>query len=130
MTNATATLSELGLTLAQSREQRLLRVVTLSYSYTLTQADTPTRRTPPPYLISVDILGDDPLSDDVLARQVDSHELACEPGQQISIKRSLIVAQALLNEDIGDDEIKLKIQVRLEDTQIAEAFTPIVRGKF
>ncbi len=130
MTSDTTTLSDLELTLEQSREQRQLRVVKLSYSYTLAQPDTPQRRTPPPYLISIDILGDDLLVDDVLARRIDRHELRCEPGEQVSIERTLTVAQALLDEDIGDDEIKLKIQVQLDDTLIVEAFTPIVRGKF
>ncbi len=44
--------------------------------------------------------------------------------------RSFIVAQGVLDEDIGDDEIKLRIRVSRGAEPPVSASTPIVKGKF
>ncbi len=143
-----ASLSNLSLTLAQSSQQRILRVVDLGYSYTLTNTvDAPDRSHKDPatiFRVEIDIIGDDVLSDDLLARAVDQHTVECPAGTTIATNRELTVAQGLLDEDVGDDEIKLVVRVqrdnnnsesRQQDSQlqpdrIIEATTPIVKGKF
>jgi len=124
-------LKQLQLTLEQSQEQRLLRVVRVGYAYTLSNPGEPGVKEPSaPFVGEIDIFGDDLLSDDLLAKGVDQHEFDCAPGSETRIERRLIVAQAVLDEDIGDDEIKLRIRVSRDKDAPLSAFTPIVKGKF
>ncbi len=131
----TAAFSNLSLTLTQNAQQRLLRVVDVSYSYTLTNRTTQTPTDPnTPFQVEIDILGDDVLTDDLLARAVDSHSIECPPGAKVTNSRSITVAQGLLDEDMGDDEIKLTIRVQRgtkgSTEPAVEATTPVVKGKF
>jgi len=149
----TASLSNLSLTLAQSSQQRILRVVDLGYSYTLTNSVDPDAKDPGTvFQVEIDIIGDDVLSDDLLARAVDQHTVDCPAGASIETRRELTVAQGLLDEDVGDDEIKLTVRVqptssdtskhqpanesepqtppKLKQHSVVEATTPIVKGKF
>lgn len=127
----TATLSDLSLTLTQTNEQRLLRVVKIGYSYVLGNTADPSTKDPAtPFEVTIDILGDDVLTDDLLASSVDAHNLLCPPGEAVSVQREFTVAQGLLDEDIGDDEIKLTIRVHRDSEAPVEATTPIVKGKF
>ncbi|MEM7220543.1 MAG: hypothetical protein AAF515_19435 [Pseudomonadota bacterium] len=123
-------LTDTTLSLTQSDEDRLLRIVHVGYGYTLTRdadCDLPEEGLE----VSIDILGDDLISDDLLARDIDRHVVACRAGATTSQQRRLVVAQALLDEDIGDDEIKLRISAHdASGTRLATAMTPIVRGAF
>lgn len=129
-------LTDLSLTLTQNQEQRLLRVVEISYSYTLHNSLDNTQ-----FLTNIDILGEDVLRDQLLAQAVDKHETQCKPGEHHRTHRRLVVAQGLLDEDVGDDEIKLRVNVEslavghttntVPPTQtVVSALTPMVRGKF
>lgn len=152
----TASLSNLSLTLTQSSQQRVLRVVDVGYSYTLTNPVDASISTGEKdsaitaFIVEIDIIGDDVLSDDLLARAVDQHKIICPEGASVATSRQLTVAQGLLDEDVGDDEIKLVVRVTRDnrsdsdsadsnaDTTAAsnkrpqqiEATTPIVKGKF
>ena len=81
--------------------------------------------------ISVDILGDDVVSDDVLAAGVDrTHRRVQRHSQPIEMRRSFLVGQSLLDEDVGTDEIKLRIRARDSVGDEIVADTGIVRGNF
>jgi hypothetical protein len=126
-----ATLSRLILTLEQTDAQRLLQVVRVSYDYTLTGSEVECERNIS-YEISVDLLGDDVLSDEVLASGVDTHIVECggTNGAPIPMRRSLVVGQSLLNEDVGTDEIKLRIRATSDAGEEISLTSAIVRGRF
>jgi len=123
-----ATLSGLILTLKQTDVQKALQIVGVTYGYTLTCSDVECERGVS-YDISVDIIGDDLIDDDLLASCVDRHVVECDP-LPIEMRRSFLVGQSLLDEDIGTDEIKLRVCVR--DSAGGETFavTGIVKGDF
>ena len=124
-------LSNMSLTLAQSPEQSKLGIVAVGYSYRLENPlDPAIKDSGLPFVVCIDILGDDVLTDDRLALGVDEHSIDCAPGNICPVQRQLIVAQGLLDEDVGDDEIKLQIRVSRDGTELLTAMTPIVRGKF
>lgn len=127
-------LTRISLTLSQDAEQVKLQTVGISYGYTLTfdvaeaeQADEPMS-----FRISVDVLGDDLLKDDELALDVDSHAVVTgeHEVQPITMERAFVVGQALLDEDIGEDEIKLRIVVRDDTGVLTSAMTDVIRGDF
>jgi hypothetical protein len=127
-------LTRIKLTLSQDAEQVKLKTVGISYGYTLSlnpdeaaEADEPLT-----YRVSVDVLGDDLLKDDELALDVDSHAVVMgeQEPQPITMERAFMVGQDLLDEDIGDDEIKLRIVVRDDTGELASAMTDIIRGNF
>jgi hypothetical protein len=124
-----ATLSGLILTLKQTEAQHALNIVGVSYGYTLTCTDVEAERSLS-FDISVDILGDDLLRDDVLATGVDRHIVECGGTDPIEMRRSFLVGQSLLDEDIGKDEIKLRIRVRDSAGGAISADTGIVHGDF
>ena len=123
-----ATLSGLILTLKQTDVQKALQIVGVTYGYTLTCSDVECERSVS-FDISVDIIGDDLVDDDLLASSVDRHIVECDP-LPIEMRRSFLVGQSLLDEDIGTDEIKLRVCVR--DSVGGETFavTSIVTGDF
>src|SRR5262247_2663243 len=98
-----ATLSGLILTLRQTDAQKTLQTVSVTYGYTLTCTEVECERNVS-FDISVDVLGDDLVRDDVLATGVDRHIVECD-RMPIEMRRGFVVGQALLNEDIGTDEI-------------------------
>lgn len=130
-------LTRIKLTLSQAAEQVKLKTVGISYGYTLSfssdeaneiaEADEPRS-----YRVSVDVLGDDLLKDDELALDVDSHAVVISQGdaQPIATERAFVVGQALLDEDLGDDEIKLRIVVRDDTGELTSAMTDVIRGNF
>ena len=128
-----ASLSKLMLTLEQSEEHKKLKVVRVAYAYQLDCSKVDLREALD-YTVSVDVLGDDLISDDNLALGVDSHTVSCAAenvvGDSISKQREFIIAQSLLNEDIGIDEIKLKIHAVASSGESCEGMTGIVRGRF
>ncbi len=124
-----ATLSGLILTLTQTEAQQTLKIVGVSYGYTLICTDGEAEQALS-FDVSIDILGNDLLRDDVLASGVDRHLVECGGTDPIKMRRSLLVGQSLLDEDIGTDEIKLRICVRDSSGGEASAFTGIVRGNF
>jgi hypothetical protein len=124
-----ATLSGLILTLKQTETQRALKIVGVSYGYALTCTDVECERNLS-FDISVDILGDDLLQDDVLATGVDRHIVECGGTEPIEMRRSFLVGQSLLDEDVGGDEIKLRIRARDSAGGETLADTGIVRGNF
>lgn len=124
-----ATLSGLILTLKQTEAQQTLKIVSVSYGYTLTCSEVEAQRTVS-FDISVDILGDDVLSDDVLATNVDRHIVECDGTQPIEMRRGFIVGQSLLDEDVGGDEIKLRVWARDHTGGETSADTGIVHGNF
>ena len=127
----TASISKLSLTLTQTREHRILGVVIVSYAYTLANTAEPGSKDPEtPFNVEIDILGDDLIMDDLLAKSVDRHSIDCAVGATVQGTRTLTVAQSLLDEDIGDDEIKLILRVQRDSEALVEATTPIVKGKF
>jgi hypothetical protein len=126
-----ATLTGLILTLSQTEAQQLLKIVGVAYGYTLT-CDTVECDRNASFDISVDILGDDVVTDDVLAGGVDRHIVECggKPAAPIEMRRSFIVGQSLLDEDVGTDEIKLRIRARDAAGDEIVADTGVVRGSF
>lgn len=124
-----ATLSELILTLKQSELQRALKLVGVSYGYTLTCDDIEHQRNLS-FDICVDILGDDVLRDDLLAAEVDRHIVECGGRKPIEMRRGFLVGQSLLDEDVGKDEIKLRIRVRDSAGGELTADTGVVHGDF
>lgn len=126
-----ATLSRLILTLEQTEVQRVLKVVRVGYDYTLTCSDIECERNIS-YEISVDLLGDDLVRDQVLASGVDTHIVECggTNGAPIPMQRSLLVGQSLLNEDVGTDEIKLRINAASNTGEEISLTSAIVRGNF
>ena len=126
-----ATLSGLILTLEQTDPQRVLKVVRVGYDYTLTCTDVECERNIS-YEISIDLLGDDLIRDKVLASGVDTHIVECGAanGAPIAMQRSLLVGQSLLNEDVGTDEIKLRINGKCDTGEAISLTSAIVRGNF
>jgi hypothetical protein len=145
-----AELTHLTLTLSQNQEQRVLRVVEVTYAYSLhNRSEAGTKDPGTPFWCTVDILGEDIFTDDLLAVNIDAHSTHCEPDTTERVERCFIVAQGVLDEDIGDDEIKLRLRVGrtdpradpltdqktptpnvAEQTPAITAVTPMVRGKF
>jgi hypothetical protein len=123
-----ATLSGLILTLRQTDAQKTLQTVGVTYGYTLTCSDVECERKVS-FDVSVDILGDDVVRDEVLAAEVDRHMVECDP-LPIEMRRSFVVGQSLLNEDVGTDEIKLRVCVRDSAGGETSALTGIVQGDF
>jgi hypothetical protein len=119
------------LTLEQTEAQRALQVVRVSYDYTLTCTDVECERNIS-YEISVDLLGHDMVRDDVLAGGVDTHIVECggTNGAPIPMRRNLLVGQSLLNEDIGTDEIKLRLRATSDAGDEISLTSAIVRGRF
>jgi hypothetical protein len=124
-----ATLTGLVLTLKQSEVQEQLKIVGVTYGYTLTCNATECERNVS-FEISADILGHDVVSDDVLALEVDAHIVECSGTLPIEMRRSFLVGQSLLDEDVGTDEIKLRIRARDGAGDEIVATTGIVRGNF
>lgn len=126
-----ATLSGLVLTLRQSETEQALKLVHVSYGYTLTCTDVERERSLS-FDICVDILGDDVVRDDVLATAVDRHIVECDSTHPaaIEMRRGFFVGQSLLDEDVGTDEIKLRICARDSSGGELSALTGIVRGDF
>lgn len=128
-----ATLSKLMLTLEQTEEQKLLKTVRVGYGYTLDCSKVDLREGLV-YTVRVDILGDDLLVDDKLALGVDVHTVKCEgeiaQQDKIAVQREFIVAQSVLDEDLGIDEIKLEIHAAATTGEACSGVTGIVRGRF
>ena len=126
-----AELSGVKLTLAQSDADRAVEIVHLGYSYTLTCSDVECQRNIA-FDVCIDVLGHDLLRDDTLARSLDTHIVECggNSGQPIEIQRSLVVGQSLLDEDIGTDEIKLRVRARNDAGDEIAQTSGIVRGRF
>lgn len=123
-----ATLSGLILTLRQTDAQKTLQTVSVAYGYTLTCTEVECERNVS-FDISVDVLGDDLIRDDVLATGVDRHMVECD-RMPIEMRRGFVVGQSLLNEDLGTDEIKLRVCVRDSTGGETSALTGIVKGDF
>jgi hypothetical protein len=127
-------LTHIKLTLSQAAEQVKLKTVGISYGYTLSfDADEAAEADEPKsYRISVDVLGDDLIKDDELALDVDSHSVVTgeRDVHPIEMERAFVVGQELLNEDVGDDEIKLRIVVRDDTGELTSAMTDVIRGNF
>jgi len=123
-----ATLSGLILTLKQTDVQKTLQIVGVTYGYTLTCSDVEYERNVS-FDVSVDIIGDDLVDDDLLASGVDRHIVECDT-LPIEMRRSFAVGQSLLDEDIGTDEIKLRVCVRDSAGGETYAMTGIVKGDF
>jgi hypothetical protein len=124
-----ATLTGLVLTLKQSEVQEQLKIVGVTYGYTLTCNAIECERNVS-FEVSADILGHDVVSDDVLAAEVDVHMVECGGTLPIEMRRSFLVGQSLLDEDVGTDEIKLRIRARDGAGDEIVATTGIVRGNF
>ncbi len=116
------------LTLKQTEAQEVLKIVSVAYGYTLTCTAVECERQVS-FDVSVDILGDDLVSDDVLAEGVDRHIVECDAAP-ITMERTFLVGQSLLDEDIGSDEIKLRVRARDSAGDEIVADTGIVRGNF
>ena len=126
-----AKLSQLTLTLEQTDAQRAVRIVRVGYSYTLTCSAVECERNAS-YKVGVHILGHDLLRDDVLATDLDTHIIECggSNAEPIATRRSFVVGQSLLDEDIGTDEIKLRITAKGDSGEAVTLTSAIVRGKF
>jgi len=120
--------ADVKLALRQSEQQRKLKLVELSYGYRLVCKAVEIERNAS-FEVSIDVLGDDVVRDDLMAERVDTHivEAATAP---IAIERKLLVGASLLDEDIGDDEIKVRVRVRSESGDVAEGMSEIVLGRF
>ena len=122
------TLDEISFTIAQDAEQHALRTVSMGYAYTIARnADEDGAGT---FTVTVDILGDDLLRDDKLALGVDEHEVVCRSGSSERRERHFVVAQSLLDNDIGTDEIKLQIHATDDRGEVVSAMTRIIKGNF
>lgn len=124
-------LNRVSLTLSQDSEQVKLRIVGVGYGYAVS-FEPGELEEPASFRVSVDILGDDLLKDEKLAVDVDSHVITAEEQDlgPIEMERSFNVGQSLLNEDIGEDEIKLRIVVRNDDGEVVSATTDVIKGNF
>ena len=122
------TLSALMIKLEQTAEQRAGKTVSVTYGYTLTTAASQCRDDRS-CTVTVDILGHDLLVDDKLALGVDAHQVALD-RVEISNERTFVVDQELLNEDIGTDEIKLRINATDDRGNTVSGVTDIIRGDF
>jgi hypothetical protein len=123
-----ATLTQLSLSIAQTQEQARLELIELTYGYCLACSDVEIERNLC-FEISVDVLGDDVVRDDVLVEGLDKH-LVEAGAQPIELTRRILLGQALLDEDVGDDEIKLRIRARCETGDETVAVTDVVHGRF
>ena len=121
------------LTLEQTEEHKKLKVVRVKYGYELKCSPVDLRERLV-YTVSVDVLGDELVVDNKLALNVDSHEVLCEcdiPGEdKLGIQREFTIAQSVLDEDIGIDEIKLNIRAVASTGETCEGMTGIIRGRF
>jgi hypothetical protein len=119
------------LTLEQSEVHRIVRIVRVGYEYTLTCSDVECERHVA-FDVSLDILGHDLLRDEVLAAALDTHIVECGGADQrsIAMQRSLLVGQSLLDEDIGTDEIKVRVRAKSDAGDEIEVTSAIVRGNF
>jgi hypothetical protein len=126
-----ATLTGLLLKLEQTPQQRTLQLVSVSYGYTLTCTEVECERNAS-FAVSVDILGDDVVRDDVLAVGVDRHivEGGAPGSAPIEMRRGFVVGQSLLDEDVGGDEIKLRVRAKDGAGDEISAVTGIVSGNF
>jgi hypothetical protein len=126
-----AELSGLRLTLEQNDADRAVRIVRVGYQYTLTCSDVECERHIA-YNVCLDILGHDLLRDDMLAQGLDTHIVECggNEGQPITLQRSLLVGQSLLDEDIGTDEIKVRVRATDDANEEISLMSGIVRGRF
>ena len=128
-----ASLSKLMLTLEQNEEHIKLRVVRVGYGYQLKCSPVDLRERLV-YTVCVDVLCDELISDNKLALDIDTHEVLCEcdiPGEdQIGIQREFMVAQSVLDEDIGIDEIKLNVRAVASTGESCEGMTGIIRRRF
>src|SRR5262245_4909798 len=116
----------------QTEAQVKLKTVRIEYAYTLTPSTEECRRGTV-FEVAATILGDNILRDKVLATGVDEHRITCEAGmirRPISGRRELIVGQQVLDEDIGSDEIKLRVIATPDKGDPASVDTPVVRGHF
>jgi len=123
-----ATLTKLTLSIGQTREQARLSLVEITYGYCLACSDVEIERNLC-FEVSVDVLGDDLVRDDLLVEGLDKH-LVEAGAQPIELTRKILLGQALLDEDVGDDEIKLRIRARCETGDEASAMTEVVHGRF
>lgn len=123
-----AELSNLVLSIAQTEAQRKLALVTIEYAYRLTCSSLEVERGIT-FEACVDVLGDDLLRDECLAERLDAHliESSAEP---IEMNRTLTLGQSLLDEDVGVDEIKLKIRICSSAGDTFDGVTGVVRGRF
>jgi hypothetical protein len=126
-----AELSAVKLTLEQSDADRAVKIVRLGYSYQLTCSEVECQRNIA-FDVCIDVLGHDLFRDDTLARGLDTHIVECggNSGKPIEIERSLMVGQSLLDEDIGTDEIKLRLRARNDAGDEIALTSGIVRGRF
>lgn len=124
-------LNRLSLTLSQDSDQEKVRIVGVAYGYALS-FEPGELEEPASFRVSVDILGEDLLRDEKLAVDVDSHVVTAEEQDlgPIEVEREFCVGQSLLDEDIGEDEIKLRIVVRDDEGEVASAVTDVIRGNF
>ena len=123
-----AQLANVELTISQSDSQRRLALALLTYRYRLTCTDVEVERGVT-FEISIDVLGEDPLRDEALAERVDVHlvEASAEP---VAVERELLVGQSLLDEDIGRDEVKVRVRVGSDAGDVIDAVSGVVRGQF
>jgi hypothetical protein len=127
-----AELAVVSFKVEQTEEQTKLGTVCLEYAYTLTP-NVEECRLGALFVMTVDILGDDVLRDKVLVTGADAHRVVCEAGaprRPIGGRRQLIVGQHLLDEDLGSDEIKLRIVATPEKGVPMSIDTPVIRGDF
>jgi len=123
-----AALSDLMLSIAQTDAQKKLALVTIEYGYCLTCTPVESERGIT-FDISVDILGDDLLGDECLVERLDAHLVESSPAP-IEMHRTIELGQSLLDEDVGVDEIKLKIRVSSSAGDVIDGVTGVVRGRF
>ncbi|NJN52136.1 MAG: hypothetical protein HC809_10555 [Gammaproteobacteria bacterium] len=123
-----AELSDLVLAIAQTDAQRKLALATIEYDYRLTCTALEAERGIT-FEASIDVLGHDLLRDECLVERIDAHliEASDEP---IQMHREITIGQSLLDEDIGVDEIKLRIRVRSDSGDVVDGVTGVVRGRF
>jgi hypothetical protein len=120
--------ADVKLALAQSAQQQKLKLVELTYGYRLVCKAVEIERNAS-FEVSIDVLGDDVIRDDVMAERLDAHIVEAGTAP-IVVERRLLVGASLLDEDVGDDEIKVRVRVRTEAGDIAEGISEIVRGRF
>jgi hypothetical protein len=126
-----AELSGLRLTLEQNDGDRAVRIVRVGYEYTLACSDVECERHIA-FDVCIDILGHDLLRDDMLANGLDTHIVECggNAGQPVAMRRNLLVGQSLLDEDIGTDEIKIRVRATNDAGEEISLTSGIVRGRF
>jgi hypothetical protein len=126
-----AELSGLRLTLEQSDANRAVRIVRVGYQYTLTCTEVECQRHIA-FDVCLDILGHDLLRDETLADGLDTHIVECggNDGKPITLQRSLLVGQSLLDEDIGTDEIKVRVRATSDAGEQISLTSGVVRGRF